>query len=81
MCQVAVVGATSEYLESAGDIRRELNTPIVLVEGATFEPMDDQCLCSVDVLAMAKNAGRKCEYVGQDWDKWEWIDYVIDPEL
>ena len=80
MCNLAVVGNARNELKTAGDVRRELNTPIVLIEGVSFEPTDDQCLCTVDVVAMAKNAGRQCEYVGQDWDNWAWIDFVIDPD-
>lgn len=57
-----------------------MDTPVVLIDGAEFDPSEDTCLCTVDVMAMAKNAGRRCEKVSDDWDKWAWIDYVIDPE-
>ena len=81
MCQMAVVGNRSNpWLQLAGEVSDELGTPIVLVEGATYEPDPDSCLCTVDVMQMAKNAGRKCVDVSNDWDDWSFIDYVIDPD-
>ena len=80
MCRIVVFKSpANEYIQDAGTLSKKLGVPIVLVASASFEPDPEGCLCSVDIDAMARNAGRTCKDVRQDWDEWDWIDYVIDP--
>ena len=79
MCQIVVFKSPeNEHIQDAGTLSKELGVPIVLVASASFEPDPEGCLCSVDIEAMARNAGRTCKDVRQDLGEWDWIDYVID---
>jgi len=79
MCDVVVIdGDDRKEIETAGGLSDELSVPIALLAGCAFEPSKDQCLCTVDVMAMAEAANRGCRDVQKDWKEWAFVSHVIE---
>lgn len=61
-----------------GEVSKRLGVPMIPIEidGDSYEPNENECLCSADIPKMAAMAGMNCREA--DWDNHPFISYIVE---